>query len=279
MIQRTIGGAYEVKQDLAPDLWLVEADVTQLETALLNAAINARDAMPDGGQLILATSNLPDSGEVCVEVADTGEGMPAEVAQRAFEPFFTTKEVGKGTGLGLSQIHGFAAQTGGRAELLSRPGEGTRLRLILPRTAKNVQPAAPVTVVDGACAGRRILLVEDNDQVREFAHSLLAELSCKVVSASCGAEALELLGRETFDILFTDVVMPGMSGVELAGRARALLPALPVLLASGYSEELVRGEASEFPMVSKPYGLAQLSAALSELAAGAQPAAGSPSSQ
>jgi CheY-like chemotaxis protein len=202
-----------------------------------------------------------------VELADTGSGMDPKIAERAFEPFFTTKEVGRGTGLGLSQIHGFAAQTGGRAELHSRLGEGTKLRLILPRTDKPVLPPAEAAPVASGCAGKRVLLVDDNDQVRQFAQSLLAELGCDVVSASSGAEALELFGREPVDILFTDVVMPGMSGIELAGRARALRPDLPVLLASGYSEEVVRGGAVQYRMVSKPYGMAQLGAALGEVAA------------
>jgi CheY-like chemotaxis protein len=240
MVQRTFGGKYEVVLDVDPDLPLVEADITQLETALLNGAINARDAMPDGGRLTIATRSMAGGDEVCVELADTGSGMDPKVAERAFEPFFTTKEVGRGTGLGLSQIHGFAAQTGGRAELHSRLGEGTKLRLILPRTDKPVLPPAEAMPVASGCAGKRVLLVDDNDQVRQFAQSLLAELGCDVVSAGCGAEALELLGREPVDILFTDVVMPGMSGIDLAGRARALRPDLPVLLASGYSEEVVR---------------------------------------
>jgi PAS domain S-box-containing protein len=265
MIQRTFGSKYEVALELDPDLWLVEADITQLETALLNAAINARDAMPDGGRLTLASRNLPESAEVCVEVADTGQGMPRQVAERAFEPFFTTKDVGKGTGLGLSQIHGFAAQTGGRAELHSRPGEGTRLRLILPRTDKQVQPPRESVEVEGGCQGKRVLLVEDNEQVRRFAESLLAELSCEVISASCGPEALELLASEQIDILFTDVVMPGMTGIELAGKARELRPGLPVLLASGYSEEVVRGAGSQYRLVSKPYGAADLCMALGKV--------------
>jgi PAS domain S-box-containing protein len=267
MIQRTIGSAYEVALDLDPDLRLVEVDVTQLETALLNAAINARDAMPEGGRLTLATRNLPDTNEVAVEVADTGEGMPPDVAERAFEPFFTTKPVGKGTGLGLSQIHGFAAQTGGRAELVSKPGEGTRLRLILPRTDKPLPAPVEAAPIIGSCAGQKVLLVEDNDQVRSFAQTLLAELACKVLTASCGEEALEILAREPVDLLFTDVVMPGMSGIELAGRAQQLYPDLPVLLASGYSAELVRGEAAHYRRISKPYGLNEVGKALAELAA------------
>lgn len=262
MVQRTFGSLYTVALDLAPDLWPVEVDVAQLETALLNAAINARDAMPDGGRLILRTRNLAKTQEVSVEVEDTGEGMPPEVAERAFEPFFTTKPVGKGTGLGLSQIHGFAAQTGGRAEISSRPGEGTRLSIVLRRSSKPLEDADTAESLHLQHANLRVLLVEDNDQVRDFAEHLLAELHCDVVSAASADEALALLETERFDLLFSDVVMPGMSGVELAHRVRDRFPDLPVLLASGYSEEVVRGAAASFHMVSKPYGLATVSEAI-----------------
>ncbi|MDB5668076.1 MAG: sensor histidine kinase, partial [Alphaproteobacteria bacterium] len=262
MVQRTFGSLYDVALDLAPDLWPVEVDVAQLETALLNAAINARDAMPEGGRLVLRTRNLTETDEVAVELEDNGEGMPREVLERAFEPFFTTKPVGKGTGLGLSQIHGFAAQTGGRAEIDSRPGEGTRLSIILRRSAKPLDQGDTVESLHLPHAHLRVLLVEDNEQVRQFAESLLAELHCEVVSAGCGEDALELLESERFDLVFSDVVMPGMSGVELAHRVREDHPGLPLLLASGYSEEVVRGAAASFRMVAKPYGLATLSRAI-----------------
>ncbi|HEY0326509.1 MAG TPA: PAS domain S-box protein [Allosphingosinicella sp.] len=262
MVQRTFGSLYEVGLDLAPDLWPVEVDGAQLETALLNAAINARDAMPEGGRLTLRTRNLEDTQEVSIEIEDNGEGMPPEIAERAFEPFFTTKPVGKGTGLGLSQIHGFAAQTGGRAEISSRRGKGTRLCIVLPRTAKPLDSGETAESLHLPHANLRVLLVEDNVQVRQFAEYLLAELHCEVVSAGSGDEALALLETDRFELLFSDVVMPGMSGIELANRVREMIPDLPVLLASGYSEEVVRGAAASFPMVSKPYGLAAVSTAI-----------------
>ena len=158
-----------------------------------------------------------------------------------------------------------AGPGGGRAELTSAPGAGTRLRLILPRTDKPIQPPAEAPAIDASCAGKRVLLVEDNDQVRQFAQILLAELTCNVLTASCGDEAMEILRRESVDLLFTDVVMPGMSGIELASRAQEMHPGLPVLLASGYSEELVRGAARQHRRISKPYGLSELNSALSEL--------------
>ncbi len=266
MVQRTFGSRYEVRLDLAPDLWLVEVDGTQLENALLNAAINARDAMPSGGRLTLATRNLTDTNEVEIAIEDTGEGMLPEVAARAFEPFFTTKGVGRGTGLGLSQIHGFAAQTGGRAEFDSAPGKGTRLSIILPRSEGSPAGRGEAQQAEALPPGLKVLLVEDNDQVRPFAENLLAELGCDVLTASSAEEALALLDRERVDLLFTDVVMPGMSGLQLASQVRARAPELPILLASGYSEELVRGAASSFEMIPKPYGLTDLSRAIGALA-------------
>jgi len=265
MVQRTFGSKYEVSIELDPELWLVEVDVTQLETALLNAAINARDAMPDGGKLVLRTRNRPASGEVSIEVEDNGEGMSPEIVERVFEPFFTTKPVGKGTGLGLSQIHGFAAQTGGRAEISSQPGKGTRLCIVLPRSDKAAEEDEAAESPSLPFAGLRVLLVEDNAQVRQFAEHLLEEMHCEVTSAESGESALAVLDKDSFDLLFTDVVMPGMSGVELANRVRKDFPGLPILLASGYSEEVVRGAANKFRMISKPYGFASVSQAFGEV--------------
>jgi PAS domain S-box-containing protein len=254
MIARTLGGKIEVKLDLAPSLPLVEVDLAQLETALLNAAFNARDAMPDGGRLTLSTRSLPgDPDEAMIEIADSGPGMSAEVRNRAFEPFFTTKPVGEGTGLGLSQIHGFAAQAGGRAEIHSAVGEGTEVRIFLPATDRPLSGSTEIAPRAKPPRDLNVLLVEDNDHVREFAHHLLDELGYRVVSAASAEEALELLDRETVDVLFTDVVMPGLSGLELARLARQRDPSLPVLLASGYSEEIVGSAGSEFEIVRKPY--------------------------
>ena len=266
VVGRTLGGQFEVELHLAPSLPPVEVDLAQLETALLNAAFNARDAMPEGGRLCLATRHLPGNdggaGEVMVEIADTGSGMSPEVLDRAFEPFFTTKPVGEGTGLGLSQIHGFAAQAGGRAEIRSAPGEGTAVRIILPATDKPFgRGPGPAQVVKPP-RGLSVLLVEDNDHVREFACHLLDELGYKVVTASSGEEALERLGSERIDILFSDVVMPGLSGIELGRIARERHPGLPVLLASGYSEEIVGAAGADFEIARKPYDLNGIEAAL-----------------
>ncbi len=264
MLSRTLGDRIEIVLDLTPSLWAVEADSAQLETALLNAAINARDAMAGGGRLTIATRNAAGDGAdmVAIRFADTGEGIPAEVIERVFDPFFTTKPVGKGTGLGLSQIHGFAAQSGGRAEIRSAPGEGTTLSIFLPRTlAAAASPRRRDCEVIGG-GGATILLVEDNEPVRDFAQSLLADLDYRVIPAASAEAALDLLDREPIDILFTDVLMPGIGGIELAAQARAKRPGLPVLLASGFSEEIASGEAGAYETLAKPYGAQTLAAAL-----------------
>ncbi|MEA3065236.1 MAG: hypothetical protein QOJ27_1682 [Sphingomonadales bacterium] len=264
MVARTLGGKVEVKLELAPSLPLVEVDLAQFETALLNAAFNARDAMPDGGRLTLTTRSLPgEPGEAMIEIADTGTGMTDEVRDRAFEPFFTTKPLGEGTGLGLSQIHGFAAQAGGRAEIRSRAGEGTAIRIFLPATDRPLSGSKEKARSAQAPRNLNVLLVEDNEHVREFAHHLLDELGYRVLSAASAEEALELLDGETVDLLFSDVVMPGRSGLELARLARQLHPSLPVLLASGYSEEIVGAAGADFEIVRKPYDVGLLEAAVS----------------
>jgi PAS domain S-box-containing protein len=264
VLARTLGSSIEVKLDLAPALSHVEVDPAQLETALLNAAFNARDAMAEGGRLTLSTLNVSEEGGefVCIGIADTGEGMSADILARVFEPFFTTKEIGKGTGLGLSQIHGFAAQAGGRAEIASTAGEGTTVRLFLPRSDKPLaatqkQPLSPTQI-----ERIRVLLVEDNDAVRAFAEQLLEDMHCPTVSAASGEEALTLFDADEIDLVFSDVVMPGLSGLDLARQLRALRPELPVVLASGYSEEIIHGATAEFQVLRKPYGARELRAAM-----------------
>jgi len=268
VLSRTLGGKIKVGLDLSPDLWAVEADAAELETALLNAAFNARDAMPDGGRLVLSARNLPDEDAVLITVSDNGTGIPAEMLERVFDPFFTTKAVGKGTGLGLSQIHGFAAQTGGRAEITSRLGHGTTLSLTLPRTDK--EPERGVAMRSAIANWERldVLLVEDNDNVRQFARAILEELRAEVTVAESAETALEILGGRHFDLVFSDIVMPGMSGLDLARRLKERLPAQPILLATGYSREVVGGEAAGFHIVQKPYGADSLTAAISLALAG-----------
>jgi len=265
VLGRMLGSRIQVKLDLAPGLRRVKADPAQLESALLNAAINARDAMHDGGTLTLSTCNSRESDEVCVAVSDTGEGMEAEILARVFEPFFTTKSVGKGTGLGLSQIHGFAAQTGGRAEIESRPGKGTTVRLFLPGTDASAGGSEDKREPARSVESKSVLLVEDNDLVRSFAEGLLADLGYEVASVSSAEAALDWLGSNNADLVFSDIVMPGTTGIELARRVREKHGDLPVLLATGYSEDVLKGAGKEFKVIAKPYGPADLADAIASV--------------
>ena len=266
MIGRTLGSRIKLALELRSKDARVEVDPTQLETAMLNAAVNARDAMPDGGTLTVSTDDCDLGGAraLCIAIADSGSGMSDATLQRVFEPFFTTKEVGKGTGLGLSQIHGFAEQAGGRAGIESSEGRGTVVRIILPRTDKHLSQAVSNESDAVVPQGTRVLLVEDNVQVRDFAAELLEDLQCEVVTANNAAEALVALAGREFDLVFTDVVMPEMSGIELADRLAELRPELPVLLATGFSEMLL-GNPATYPVVSKPYDVGSLARGISDL--------------
>jgi len=264
MVGRMLGSMIPVTLDLQAKAPLVEVDAAQLETALLNAVVNARDAMPGGGTLALFTEDSTIEGKeaVCITVRDTGGGIPQEMLNRVFEPFFTTKEIGKGTGLGLSQIHGFAAQAGGAVEIESEEGKGTALKIILPRSDKALQAAPVVQQPDAMPKGLKVLLAEDNAQVREFAVQLLRDMDCEVVDAEDGKQALAMALAEDFDLVFSDVVMPGLSGLQLAQRLEAERPGLPVLLATGYSEELRSEQSRRFGVVSKPYDATSLGGAI-----------------
>ena len=272
ILDRTLGEMIAVELDLAPDLWRAELDATQFETALLNAAFNARDAMPDGGTIRISTANVPASGAnpdmIRVALTDEGTGMTPDILERVFEPFFTNKPVGKGTGLGLSQIHGFAAQAGGRAEMVSTPGQGSTLSLFLPRTDKLPQRADRVVPAPPQEAGLRVLLVEDDPPVREIAASMLEDMGCEVVTACSAEEAMALLDTEAIGLVMTDIVMPGRSGINLARWVRRRHANIPVLLASGYSEEIIDGAASEFELLRKPFDCRSLAAAVAAACAG-----------
>lgn len=274
MLGRTIGPHIRIETRLEPGLWNALADRAQIEVMILNLALNARDAMASGGRLTISTSNLervPPAlaadlapGEyVAISVSDTGTGMSAEIQARAFEPFFTTKEQGRGTGLGLSQLYGFAKQSGGTVRIQSAEGQGTTVTTYLPRTqVALVQPEAT------APKSRRrermsVLLVDDDDGVREVCAAMLEDIGCDVTAAASGEEALQTLGSHRFTIMLTDIAMPVMSGVELAQRTRDLYPDMPVLFASGYADLEAFGEQlSEETVVRKPYRLAELAARL-----------------
>jgi PAS domain S-box-containing protein len=266
MLVRTLGGKIELRLDLRPGLPSCMLDPTHLEMALLNVLINARDAMPDGGEVTVATSivrgedrlkvhDLPHGTYVSLCVIDKGTGMAPEVLRRATEPFFTTK--GPGTGLGLAMVHGFVQQSHGRLEIASHPGEGTKVTMIFPiaDNAAGLPDAAPDDA--GASAARPgVLVVEDNDDVRELAEQVLGMEGYAVQSAASGEQALDLLRQGArADLLFTDVIMPGgMNGLELVERARALRPGLPVLVTTGYMDELPQGGRSGgLSILAKPY--------------------------
>ena len=264
---RMLTSRIEVRLELGAKSALVEVDPVQLETALLNAAINARDAMPDGGRLSIGTEDCEHEGSpaICISIQDSGTGIPADKLQRVFEPFFTTKDIGKGTGLGLSQIHGFAAQAGGIATIESEEGKGTTLRIVLPATEKKLEPVAPDAPDFELPAGFSVLLVEDNDQVRQFAATMLRDLGCKVTEVADGQAALDSIERHRFDLIFSDVVMPGISGIELARTLAERDDAPPVLLASGYNDKYPVEEAHGFPLITKPYDAMSLGRAMSDL--------------
>jgi len=268
MFQRTLGSRYEVQLDLAPGLWRVEIDPTGLETALLNVVVNARDAMPDGGTIRISTSNetTADGDRVRLSISDNGTGIPPAILERVFEPFFTTKELGKGTGLGLSQIHGFVAQSGGSVTIESEVGRGTTIHFLLPSSAKPLPSDARQQGAISLPTGLKVLLVEDSDHVRYFARQMLEDLDCIVTEASNASEALALLETHEIDVMFSDIVMPGMTGVELAQRIRQEGRDLPILLASGYSsKQFIPADRREFPILRKPYKLDALATAINKL--------------
>lgn len=263
MLVRTLGDKVELHLDLKPGLPYCTLDPTHLEMALLNVLINARDAMPQGGKVKVGTSLLRHGGEdgshVVICVIDEGEGMSPEVMRRATEPFFTTK--GPGTGLGLAMVHGFVQQSRGRLEIDSAPGEGTTVRMVFPVSDGAADAPgsahAPAATAEEEAARPRILVVEDNEDVRELAETMLGAAGYAVVSASSGERALELLdGDKKIDLLFTDVIMPGgMNGLQLAERVRERRPETPILITTGYMEELPSptGRTQPLDVLSKPY--------------------------
>ncbi|MGK6325447.1 PAS domain-containing protein [Sphingomonas sp. DT-51] len=275
LIASTSGPQVKLLVDTAPDLPAAMADPHQLEMAILNLAVNARDAMPDGGTLTIAAkaavvgtsqrAEVPPGRYVRLSVADTGTGMDADTLRRAVEPFFSTKGVGKGTGLGLSMVHGLAAQLGGALDITSKPGLGTCIELWLPASAGvAVQFGQEEKTIEGPAAAGTALLVDDEDLVRVSTADMLADLGYSVVEVGSAEEALRLLeDGQRFDILVTDHLMPGMTGTELARRVREHHAKAPVLVVSGYAE--VEGIAPDLPRLTKPFRQADLAAKLSEI--------------
>ncbi|HWA90346.1 MAG TPA: PAS domain S-box protein [Rhizomicrobium sp.] len=264
LLTSSVGGAVKLEIEVEPGTWPVETDPGELELALVNIAVNARDAMPGGGSLSVRARNVvldangavPLTGEfVALSLTDTGVGIAPETLAKVFEPFFTTKEVGKGTGLGLSQVYGFARQSEGDVHVTSQEGQGTTVTLYLPRAHGAAQPVVAPQPVGEALRGKgAILLVEDNPEVGEVSRLLLEQLGYHVVRADRPAAACEILrGRDDILLVLSDIVMPGdMDGLALARAIRERYASLPVLLATGYSSAAER-VGGEFPIIRKPY--------------------------
>jgi signal transduction histidine kinase/ActR/RegA family two-component response regulator len=290
LIRRTLGPAIRLDLHLRDGVWKALTDPNQLESALLNLAINARDAMPDGGTLtistadrVLSTADVADhdgataGAYVEIAVSDSGAGMSPEILARAFEPFFTTKPIGQGTGLGLSQVYGFVRQTGGVVELESAPGRGTTVRLCLPRLDESLSPtferSDPKRVASASfdATGKTVLIVEDVDSVRSQIVETLRELGCRVVHAADGPAGLEALDSiAELDLLITDIGLPGMNGRQLAEAARRSRAELPVLFVTGYAGSALDPArlAPGMEILAKPFALDALAARVSAMLEG-----------
>jgi CheY-like chemotaxis protein len=257
LMRQAVGEAVSIELDLAAEPLPAHLDPAQFESALLNLAVNARDAMDGDGQLTIAAKSVGgDEPKIMVTVRDTGEGMDADVASRIFEPFFTTKEIGKGSGLGLSQVYGFVRQSGGEISVKSAPGQGATFEIQLPLSQATLsERGGGGEVIQAARGSERVLVVEDDPAVLAMAVETLEGLGYQVTTANTAAAALKRLkGRKAFDLLFSDVVMPGgVNGVELARLAREARPGLKVLLTSGYVGDEAASWANEFPLIDKPY--------------------------
>ncbi|HTZ37417.1 MAG TPA: PAS domain-containing protein [Stellaceae bacterium] len=280
LLRRAAGDSIAIAVDAPPSLWRCRVDPAQFEAAAMNLVINARDAMPRGGRVSLRARNvlagsLPDGAElrpgdyVAFEVADTGEGMAPDIVGRAFEPFFTTKEIGKGSGLGLSMVYGFARQSGGGVALDSSPGAGTRVTLYLPRAVEDGTGDADIAATEPRRGSGAVLVVEDDEEVREVSVAMLQSLGYRVFVARDGPEALQVLQRlPSVDLLFTDLIMPnGMSGTALAREAERARPGLKVLLTTGYAGAGA-AEGDGYPLIAKPFYRSELSRVVAELLGG-----------
>ncbi|MBX4929205.1 PAS domain S-box-containing protein [Rhizobium binae] len=269
LLRRSVGSSVSIETVLAPALQPALADANQVELALLNLAVNARDAMPDGGALSISlreeqvagdSGDLDDGTYLVLSLTDNGTGMDAETLKKAIDPFFSTKELGKGTGLGLSMIHGLAVQLNGALRLTSKLGVGTTAELWLPATERRPEQAAETDLSLAQTASRlRILLVDDDTLIAMSSVEMLEDLGHDVVEANSGSQALELVrSGGHFDLMITDYSMPGMTGAQLAQAVRAIRPALPIVLATGYAD-LPAGAEVNLPRLGKPYNQDQLS--------------------
>jgi CheY-like chemotaxis protein len=278
LLGSTLGRSIRIQTDLVQDLWPAMVDPSQIEAAIINLAINARDAMPEGGVLTIATRNLPlgvvgsllPGDYVAVRVTDTGTGMTPELMAHVFEPFFTTKEAGLGSGLGLSQVHGLAAQSGGDVRIESKRGEGTTVTLFLPR-AKSL----PIAVQPDSASTRqptrrraRILVVDDDRDVRQMAGEMLTDRGYSVELAADADEALVILRRDGgFDAMLVDYVMPGINGASLVKIVRSLRPGLRTLMMTGHAELQAGEEIGTENIIRKPFNVATLDERLARVLA------------
>jgi PAS domain S-box-containing protein len=282
LLRRTLPENIAIDIEADPEAGWIVADANQLESALLNLAINARDAMPDGGSLTISTATrrideiearslpgLKPGAFVAIGVSDTGVGMPPEIVARAFEPFFTTKPIGQGTGLGLSMIYGFAQQSGGQVEIDSRVGEGTTIRLLLPATDNGDQDQSRESLAVEAGQGQTVLVVEDDDSVRLLICEVLADLSYEAVEASNADAAIPIIASpRAIDLLISDVGLPGMNGRQLAEVARQHRPELPVIFVTGYAQNATaKAEflGSNMAMIGKPFAVEVLAEKISDM--------------
>lgn len=276
LLQRSLGPAIRIETRFPLALRRVHTDANQLETALLNLVVNARDAMPEGGPLIIAAreesiakehpTGLPKGHYVCFSVTDEGEGMDEETLSRAAEPFFTTKGVGKGTGLGLSMVQGFAEQSGGRLVIESKKGQGTKVSIWLPiaKINDNPEPAAEAAEdIPAAIPRLAVLAVDDDALVLMNTTAMLEDMGHTVTAAASGSEALDILRQRSFDVVITDQAMPSMTGVQLAAAIKSHWAALPVILATGYAE-IPEGSGTDLPKLSKPFTQRQLAEAMND---------------
>jgi len=285
LLHRTLGEMIAVETVRGAGVWRVEVDPTGLEAAILNLAVNARDAMPDGGRLTIETANayldeayvrnhseITPGQYVVISISDTGTGMDETTVAQAFEPFFTTKPVGQGTGLGLSQVYGFVKQSGGHLKIYSEPGDGTTIKIYLPRhdsAAEDEVDGAPQVAPEGSPT-ETVLVVEDDVDVRQQSVEALSELGYRVLQAADGPAALRLLRRETHvDLLFTDVVLPaGMTGAQVAAEAREIQPGIKVLFTTGYARNAIVHNGRLDPgvqLITKPYSFADLAAKIRDV--------------
>jgi PAS domain S-box-containing protein len=282
MLESSVGSAVRLSVAIGPDVWPVNVDESEFELALVNISLNARDAMPNGGALVVTAENVSltaqetDSrlqGEfVAVRITDTGAGIAPDVLPKIFDPFFTTKEIGKGSGLGLSQVHGFAHQSGGTVHIESQVGHGTTVTIYLPRCEESPRDVGEESQAEST-AGGTVLVVEDNPEVLAVCVSMLEQLGYETYAVSGAAAALEVVEKKEFDLVISDIVMPGgMDGAALANVIRARKPVLPVLLATGFSPA---GSHSDHPVIRKPFDLSELSRTVARLIAEAKQPPGS----